>query len=44
VGQGLAADPQNAEAHYRLALLLTKSGKRAEGQEQFELFEKYRKP
>lgn len=42
--QALATDPQNAEAHYRLALLLTKSGKRAEAQEQFELFEKCRKP
>jgi tetratricopeptide (TPR) repeat protein len=37
-------DPQNAEGHYRLGLLLTKFGKRKEAQEQFALFEKYRKP
>jgi tetratricopeptide (TPR) repeat protein len=42
--QALATDPGNAEGHYRLALLLTKSGKREEAQEQFELFQKYRKP
>ncbi|MGH9613971.1 MAG: tetratricopeptide repeat protein [Bryobacteraceae bacterium] len=36
-------DPQNSEAHYRLALLLAKAGKREEAQQQFALFEKYRR-
>jgi tetratricopeptide (TPR) repeat protein len=36
-------DPQNSEAHYRLAVLLSKSGKREEAKEQFALFQKFRK-
>jgi tetratricopeptide (TPR) repeat protein len=42
--QAIATDPANSEAHYRLGLLLAKSDKRAEAQEEFELFQKYRKP
>jgi len=42
--QVLVADPHNAEGHYRLALLLAKSGKREEAQKHFELFQKYQKP
>jgi tetratricopeptide (TPR) repeat protein len=42
--EALRADPRNAEAHYRLALLLTKAGNRGEARQHFELFEKYRKP
>jgi tetratricopeptide (TPR) repeat protein len=42
--EAIQTDPQNAEAHYRLALLLTKSGRREEAQEHFALFQKYRKP
>ena len=38
------ADAGNAEGHYRLALLLSKSGKQQEAAEQFALFEKCRKP
>ncbi len=40
----IQADPRNAEAHYRLALLLTKSGRREGAQQHFALFQKYRKP
>lgn len=39
----LRLDPRNAEAHYRLALLLTKAGQRDEARKHFELFETYRK-
>jgi tetratricopeptide (TPR) repeat protein len=35
-------DPRNAQAHYRLAMLLLKSGKPKEAQEHFTLFERYR--
>jgi tetratricopeptide (TPR) repeat protein len=42
--EAVKIDPQNAEGHYRLAVLLTKTGKREQAQEQFALFEKYRKP
>ncbi len=42
--EAIQADPQNAEAHYRLAVLLTKIGKRQAAQEHFALFQKYRKP
>jgi tetratricopeptide (TPR) repeat protein len=42
--QVLGADPHNAEGHYRLALLLAKSGKSEEAQKHFELFQKYQKP
>ncbi len=41
--EAVRSDPQNAEGHYRLALLLTKSGMRDEAQRHFALFEKYRK-
>lgn len=41
--EALRSDPQNAEAHYRLALLLSKSGMRDEAQRHFALFEKCRK-
>jgi tetratricopeptide (TPR) repeat protein len=42
--QVLGADPRNAQGHYRLALLLAKSGKSEEAREHFELFQKYQKP
>jgi tetratricopeptide (TPR) repeat protein len=42
--EAIQTDPHNAEGHYRLGLLLTKFGKREEAQEQFVLFQKYRKP
>lgn len=42
--EALQTEPRNAEAHYRMALLLTQSGKPDEAQEHFQLFEKYRKP
>ncbi len=35
-------DPKNAQAHYRLALLLLESGKPEEAEAHFALFEKYR--
>jgi len=41
--QVVRSDPENAEAHYRLALLLRQSEKQEEAQQQFALFEKYRK-
>jgi tetratricopeptide (TPR) repeat protein len=42
--EAVETDPHNAEGHYRLALLLTKMGRREESEEQFALFQKYRKP
>ena len=42
--EAVKIDPRNAEAHYRLALLLSKTGKQEEAQEHFALFQKYRKP
>ena len=42
--EAVKTDPQNAEGHYRLALLLSKTGKPEEAQEHFALFQKYRKP
>jgi tetratricopeptide (TPR) repeat protein len=42
--EAVKIDPRNAEAHYRLALLLSKTGKREEAQEHFALFQKYRNP
>ena len=42
--EAIQADPSNAEAHYRLAVLLTKLGKTQAAQEHFALFQKYRKP
>jgi len=41
--EALESDPANAEGHYRLGLLLLKSGKREEAQQQLALFERYRK-
>jgi tetratricopeptide (TPR) repeat protein len=42
--QAVKIEPSNAEAHYRLGLLLAKCKRPEEAQEQFALFEKYRKP
>lgn len=44
LNEAIKTDPQNAEAHYRLALLLSKSGRREEAAPHFVLFEKLRKP
>jgi tetratricopeptide (TPR) repeat protein len=41
--EALESDPANAEGHYRLGLLLLKSGKREEAHQQLALFERYRK-
>ncbi len=37
-------DPRSAEAHYRLAQLLWRSGRQEEARQHFALFEKYRTP
>lgn len=42
LNDALGTDPKNAQAHYRLALLLLKSGKQEEAARHFGLFEKYR--
>lgn len=41
--EALRIDANSAEAHYRLALLLAKSGKHVLAQQHFDLFERYRK-
>ena len=41
--EAIRLDSKNAEAHYRLARLLAKSGKHDEAQRHFDLFERYRK-
>jgi len=39
VGRVVESEPLNAEAHYRLALLLTKTGKAEEAKQHFNAFE-----
>lgn len=39
----IRTDETNAEAHYRLAIVLKKSGKNEDSQREFALFEKFRK-